>query len=78
MCEKLIERWNAETPIFFKKLRNLSIAIGGSATSVWLANSTMGLNLNETLLSICKYAIASCCALGLSSQLTKIDTPKQD
>lgn len=78
MCQKLIERWNAETPIFFRKMRNLAITIGSSATSVWVANSTMELNLNETLLSVCKYSITFCCAIGLSSQLTKIDTPKQD
>lgn len=75
MFNTLRQRWVSETPVFFKKLRNLSITVGSSATSVWVANSTMDLGLNETVLSVCKYSIAVCCALGLSSQLTKVDKP---
>jgi hypothetical protein len=32
----------------------------------------MGLELPEIILSVCKYAIAFCSAMGLTSQLTKV------
>jgi len=68
-------RWNAEIPVFFKGVRKLSIVVGTSATAVWVANSGMGLELNPAILTVCKYIIAVCAATGLTSQLTKTDTP---
>jgi hypothetical protein len=65
------ERWNCESPDFFKKIRSLSIVVGTAATSVWITNQTMGLELHEYILVACKYLIAACAAAGLTSQLTK-------
>lgn len=65
------ERWVADTPVFFQKIKALAIALGTPAMSIWVANSTFSLNLNETLLTGCKYAITVAASLGLTSQLTK-------
>lgn len=73
----LTDRWNSELPVFFKKIRTLSLSIGGPATAVWVANQSMSLQLPELVLSICKYAIAACAAMGLTAQLTKADIPNQ-
>ncbi len=72
----IMERWNAELPNFFKKIRTLSLSLGGPATAVWVANQSMSLGLPELVLSLCKYVIAACAAMGLTAQLTKTDTPK--
>ena len=73
-----VQRWKAEAPEFFKKLRSIAITIGSAATSVWLANSTLGLELDEISLSICKYTIAFCAAVGLTSQLTAKNPPENN
>lgn len=71
MLKELKDRLKAETPLFFLKLRALAIAIGSGATAMWVANSTMSLGLDPWILSVCKYSIAFCAAVGLSSSLTK-------
>lgn len=74
MLQELKDRWKSESPVFFKKVTAIAISIGSSATAVWLANSTMNLQLPEVLMSVCKYAIAASAAMGLTSKLTK-NTP---
>jgi hypothetical protein len=71
-----LQRWKAESPEFFKKLRAIAIAIFTAATSVWVSNSTLGLELDEISLSICKYTIAFCTAVGLTSKLTVKNPPE--
>lgn len=73
-----VQRWKAEAPEFFKKLRSVAITIGSSATAVWVSNSSLGLNLDEMSLSICKYTIAFCAAVGLTSQLTAKNPPENN
>ena len=73
---KLIsERWNAETPAFFLGVRKLALSLGTSATAILIANDSFSLELDEPVLSLCKYAIAVCAAMGMTSQLTM--TPKK-
>jgi hypothetical protein len=72
------ERWNNETPKFFKGLKRISITLGSSATAVWVVNSSMGLGLDEITLNICKYTIAFCAAVGLTSQLTQVTPPNDN
>jgi hypothetical protein len=72
------ERWNNETPKFFIRLKRLAITLGTSATAVWLVNSGMGLGLDEVILNICKYTIAFCAAVGLTSQLTQVTPPNDN
>jgi len=70
---ELKDRWKSESPAIFVKLQNIAISVGGSAAAVWVANSSMSLNLSETILSVCKYTIAACAAMGLTSKITKKD-----
>lgn len=68
------DRWNSETPKFFRKIKKLSVTLGSSATAVWVINSSMDLGLDDMILQVCKYIIASCAAMGLTAQLTKVDS----
>ena len=68
------ERLFSPTPEFWIRVRNLAITIGSGAGSVWIAESTMALELNETLLSICKYVFTACVAIVGSAVLTKQDS----
>lgn len=72
------QRWTSETPSFFKGARKLALSVGTAAMSIWVANTSFSLELSETVLDFCKYAIAFCAAMGLTSQLTRVDksTPK--
>ena len=69
------DRWNSKTPEFFEKIKKLAITIGTSATSIWVANEVMSLNLHEYILLACKYGISFAAAMGFTAQLTKDNTP---
>ncbi len=71
MKTEIIERLKADTPLFFKKARNLSFRVGGSAAAVIVANSSMSLRLDETLISVLGYVVAVCVAIAGTSQLAK-------
>jgi len=71
MWEVIKERWHAKSPKFFIQLKKSAFKIGGSAAAVLVANSTMSLNLNSTLLTCLGYVVAICVAIAGTSQLTK-------
>lgn len=72
--KKVKQRWMSETPSFFKTIRKVAITLGSSATAIWLTNDTMSLELHPNILEICKYIIAACAAMGLTAQLTRVNT----
>ena len=67
-------RWKAEMPVFFVKLKWLSIKIGGSSAAVISVNYAMSLNLNQNLITTLGYVVAVCAAIAGTSQLTVQDT----
>lgn len=69
----LIDRWHSELPIFWKKVRTLAVSGTIAATAVFAANGSMGLGLDEVVLTVCKYTIVAGIVLGLSAQMTKKD-----
>lgn len=71
-------RWNSETPKFFRRIKKLSITLGSSATAVWTMNSSMDLGLDDSILEVSKYLIAFCAAMGLTAQLTRVDNPDEN
>lgn len=71
------DRWTSKSPIFFKKIRTIAICIVGTSTAIWTANSTMNLELNETLLQVLKYVIVGGIACGLTANLTKDNSVTQ-
>lgn len=76
LIKSIIERWNAETPAFFLGVKKLALSLGSSATAILIANETFSLGLDEPILSLCKYAIAVCAAMGMTSQLTMVPPKK--
>lgn len=70
----LKRRWKSTTPKFFNKIKRLAVALGSSATAVWVTNSSLNLEIDETILNICKYLITFSTATGLTAQLTQ-ETP---
>jgi hypothetical protein len=76
LIKLIIERWNSETPSFFLGIKKLALTLGTSATAVLIANQSFELGLDEPILSVCKYAIATCAAMGMTSQLTMVPPKK--
>jgi len=76
LIKLIIERWNAETPTFFLGVKKLALSLGSSATAILVANETFSLGLDEPILTLCKYAIAVCAAMGMTSQLTMVPPKK--
>ena len=68
-----VERWRSKSPLFFKKLKAYALSTGGSAAAVIVANGTMSLNLNATLIAILGYVVAACVAIAGTAKLTKED-----
>lgn len=69
------QRWNAEEPKFFLGVQKLALSVGMPSMAVWLANQSLSLNLPVALLSVCKYAITACAAMGLTAKLTAVKPP---
>jgi hypothetical protein len=76
LIKLIIERWNGETPTFFSGVKKLALSLGSSATAILIANETFLLGLDEPVLTLCKYAIAACAAMGMTSQLTMVPPKK--
>lgn len=74
--KELAKRWNLEKPKFFKKLQNLAVLIGTMAASVWSVNSLMSLELDHWILQLCKYTLAICAAIAMTSQFPVKDVSK--
>lgn len=77
MKNELVVRWKSELPSFFAKLKKYALGVAASATAIWTANATLGLQLDEITLAVCKYIIAFSTAVGLTSQLTMKNPPKE-
>ena len=71
MLKTIKERWCSKTPQFFQNVKKIMITLGSSASAVWMANESMNLQLNPTILEVCKYLIAVAVASGLTAQLTR-------
>lgn len=78
MMKELVERWKSELPLFWKKVRNLSLSIGASAVAVLTADVTFNLTLPLIIIEICKYIVAICAAIAGSAQFTKVDNKEEN
>lgn len=71
---ELKERWKAEMPDFWKKVRNISVSLGTAGVALVTANATFNLTdlgVPAIIFTIAGYIIAACYAIGLSAQITK-------
>jgi hypothetical protein len=66
------KRWNSETPAFFKGIKKLALWLGTSAMSILLTNQSLSLELDDNILTVCKYIVTACIAMGMTSQLTMV------
>jgi NAD kinase len=71
--KKLIERWKAATPKFWKKAIWVAVKIGSAAIALKAGNATFDLALPAIIITVCNYTIAACVTLGLTAKLTKED-----
>jgi len=71
MLKTILDRVHSKSPLFFIQLKKTALKIGVSSAAVLVANSTMGLNLNASLLTCLGYVVAACVAIAGTSQLTK-------
>ena len=69
------ERWNAQTPTFFTKLKKLATTLGTSALAVLGASSIPNIVIPVIIIKIASHILIACAVLGVTSQLTKTDTP---
>lgn len=74
LLKELKERWKAEIPEFWLRVKALAVTVTTGAAAVWLANDTMHLGLSGLILDICRYTIVAGVFTGLSAQMTKTDS----
>lgn len=68
----IIERWKAQSPQFFVKLRNLSLAIAASSSAAIVAYSALPTDLQSLIpLWLMKYTAVGSVVSAIVSQLTK-------
>lgn len=76
IIREVYERWKAESPLFWKKIMNLSVTLGTAALGIILVDKQFdlqSLGVSPIIFTICGYVITFCGALGLASKLTKQD-----
>lgn len=76
MFKELKERWNGESPKFWKQIQNISIKIGISAVSVLGVDKLFDLQsygIPQVIFTIAGYVIVVCATLGLAAKITKQD-----
>jgi len=71
------KRWYSKTPPYFIKIKQFALSLGASATAIWVANDSMSLELPEQILLVCKYLISLSAGVGVTAQLTKVDSPEK-
>jgi len=72
LLKTIKKRWNAETPAFFKGIKKLALSLGTPSMAIILANQSLSLELNDNILTVCKYIVTVCIAMGLTSQMTMV------
>ena len=68
------DRWNSESPAFWKKIMKYSVTLGTSAVAVIGADKLFDLQsygVPSIIFTICGYIIVACAATGLSAKITK-------
>ena len=68
------DRWNSESPAFWKKIMKYSVTLGTSAVAVIGADKLFDLQsygVPSIIFTICSYIIVACAATGLSAKITK-------
>ena len=68
------DRWNSESPVFWKKIMKYSVTLGTSAVAVIGADKLFDLQsygVPSIIFTICGYIIVACAATGLSAKITK-------
>lgn len=65
------QRWKAESPEFFKKIKNTALKIGGSGLAVIAINATLPVSLPAGVITAVSYIITICAAIAGTAQLTK-------
>lgn len=76
LLQELISRWKSESPIFWKKVTNISLTLGSSAAAMLGADKLFELQsygVSPMIFTICGYVITACAAMGLMAKLTKQD-----
>lgn len=71
---ELKDRWKSDSPDFWKKILNFSVALGTSAVAILAADKMFDLQsygINQIVFQISGYIIVFCSALGLSAKITK-------
>jgi hypothetical protein len=72
----IIERFNAPTPDFFKKLRNWAIVAAGTAGTILALPVTFpAIVLPAVITTVCSYLVAAGAVAASVGQLAKSDAP---
>ena len=74
--KKLIDRWKAETPQGWKRVKSIALIISGTCSAIWATTASLGFNLDTYTLTFCKYAILAGLILSAGAQLQKVPDEK--
>lgn len=69
--KRFIERWKSETPVLYKKIRNISGSLAATAAGVKTAIDGAGIEISPMWIKVFAYVIGISTFIALSSQLTK-------
>lgn len=70
---KIVERWKAETPRIYKRLRNVTASLAAMALAAQTAVTAAGIEIGPMWTKIFAYTIGIGAAIAAMSQLQKKD-----
>lgn len=74
MLEEFKQRWLSRTPIWFKKIRRISLWLSTTAMAILAAGVTLpGFTLPEIVKTICSWIVVGGITAGLVSTTAKTD-----
>lgn len=72
--QDISDRWNSESPAFWKKIMKYSVTLGTGAASIIGFDKLFDLQnygIPQIVFTVCGYILVACAAFGLSAKITK-------
>jgi len=71
ILKNLKDRWNAETPIVYRKIRNTCFGLSGSATALLSVSTTMNIIVPTIVIKAASWVLIISAATGGYAQLQR-------
>lgn len=73
---KLVKRWKAETPLFFKRVIRIALGAGAAAGAILVMHEVKGYPISPGVLSFLEHVAYISCGIGGIAKFAQVDETK--